>query len=68
MLIRVEIPIDAPGIDQLLRQTFPTDAEADLVQKLRQDGLLVLGMVATDDKGKIIGNIGFTLVDVNGWG
>uniref|UniRef100_A0A3B0M1C9 N-acetyltransferase domain-containing protein n=1 Tax=Arsenophonus endosymbiont of Trialeurodes vaporariorum TaxID=235567 RepID=A0A3B0M1C9_9GAMM len=66
MLIRVEIPIDAPGIDQLLRQTFPTDAEADLVQKLRQDGLLVLGMVATDDKGKIIGYIGFTLVDVNG--
>ncbi|WGO83829.1 GNAT family N-acetyltransferase [Arsenophonus apicola] len=66
MLIRVEIPVDAPGIDQLLRQTFPTGAEADLVQKLRQDGLFVLEMVATDDKGQIIGYIGFTLVDVNG--
>ncbi|HGJ5854830.1 N-acetyltransferase [Arsenophonus nasoniae] len=66
MLIRVEIPVDAPGIDQLLRQSFPTGAEADLVQKLRQDGLFVLEMVATDDKGQIIGYIGFTLVDVNG--
>lgn len=66
MLIRGEIPVDAPGIDQLLRQTFPTGAEADLVQKLRQDGLFVLEMVATDDKGQIIGYIGFTLVDVNG--
>lgn len=28
MLIRVEIPIDAPGIDALLRRSFESDAEA----------------------------------------
>ncbi|MBX8463434.1 GNAT family N-acetyltransferase, partial [Enterobacter sp. RIT637] len=31
MLIRVEIGIDAPGIDSLLRRSFPEDAEARLV-------------------------------------
>ena len=32
MLIRVEIGIDAPGIDSLLRRTFNGDGEADLVR------------------------------------
>ncbi|MDN0006697.1 N-acetyltransferase [Providencia stuartii] len=65
MLIRVEIPVDAMGIDKLLRDTFPTEAEADLVQKLREDGLLTLGVVATNDNGEVIGYVGFTPVDVN---
>ncbi len=43
MLIRVEIPVDAMGIDKLLRETFPTEAEANLVQHLREDGLLTRG-------------------------
>lgn len=29
MLIRVEIPIDAPGIDALLRRSFESDAESE---------------------------------------
>ncbi|EKT61516.1 GNAT family N-acetyltransferase [Providencia sneebia] len=66
MLIRVEIPVDAMGIDRLLRGTFPTEAEANLVQKLREDGLLTLGIVATNDDGEVIGYVGFTPVDVNG--
>ncbi|MDR0217619.1 MAG: N-acetyltransferase [Enterobacteriaceae bacterium] len=66
MLIRVEIPVDAMGIDRLLRESFATSAEAELVQKLREDGLLTLGIVATDDEGHVIGYIGFTPVDVNG--
>ncbi len=66
MLIRVEIPVDAMGIDKLLRNTFPTEAEADLVQHLREDGLLTLGVVATNDDGEVIGYVGFTPVDVNG--
>ena len=37
MLIRVEIGIDAPGIDALLRRTFGRDAEAQLVHDLRED-------------------------------
>ena len=66
MLIRVEIPVDAMGIDRLLRETFPTEGEADLVQHLREDGLLTLGVVATNDDGEVIGYVGFTPVDVNG--
>lgn len=50
MLIRVEIGIDAPGIDALLRRTFGRDAEAQLVHDLREDGLITLGVVATDDE------------------
>ncbi|VEA61877.1 Predicted acetyltransferase [Serratia plymuthica] len=44
MLIRVEIPVDAAGIDALLRRAFGRDDEADLVQQLREDGLLTLAL------------------------
>ncbi|MDU3078078.1 MAG: GNAT family N-acetyltransferase, partial [Mixta calida] len=50
MLIRTEIGVDAAGIDSLLRRCFPGGAEADLVQRLREDGQLTLGVVATDDE------------------
>ncbi len=66
MLIRVEIPVDIPAIDDLLRQSFPTGAEADLVGHLREEGLLTLGMVAINDEGRIVGYIGFTPVDIEG--
>lgn len=65
MLIRVEIPVDAAGIDTLLRDAFGRPNEADLVHKLREDGLLTLGIVATDDEGHVVGYAGFTPVDVN---
>ncbi len=35
MLIRVEIPIDATGIDALLRRSLESDSEAKLVHDLR---------------------------------
>lgn len=66
MLIRVEIPIDAPGIDALLRRVFNRAAEADLVHDLREDGLLTLGVVATDDEGQIIGYVAFSPVTIDG--
>lgn len=66
MLIRVEIPIDAPGIDALLRRSFESDAEAKLVHDLREDGFLTLGLVATDDEGQVIGYVAFSPVDVQG--
>ncbi|CNJ11096.1 GNAT family N-acetyltransferase [Yersinia aldovae] len=66
MLIRVEIPVDAPGIDALLRQAFKRDDEAELVQQLREDGLLTLGIVATDDEGGVVGYAAFSPVDVGG--
>ena len=52
MLIRTEIGVDAAGIDSLLKRSFATAAEAELVQQLREDGLLTLGVVATDDEGR----------------
>ncbi|EOZ5676493.1 GNAT family N-acetyltransferase [Morganella morganii] len=66
MLIRTEIPVDAAGIDTLLRSAFGRDNEADLLHSLREDGLLTLGVVATDDEGLVVGYAGFTPVDVEG--
>ncbi|MCG9817110.1 GNAT family N-acetyltransferase [Yersinia enterocolitica] len=66
MLIRVEIPVDAPGIDALLRKAFKGDDEAELVQQLREDGLLTLGIVATDHVGGVVGYAAFSPVDVGG--
>lgn len=66
MLIRVEIPIDAPGIDALLRRSFGGEGEAELVRKLREDGLLTLGLVATDDEGQVVGYVAFSPVTVEG--
>lgn len=66
MLIRVEIPVDAVGIDRLLRSVFQHDDEAELVHQLRRDGLLTLGVVATDDEGGIVGYVAFSPVDIDG--
>ncbi|EIX1534043.1 N-acetyltransferase [Cronobacter sakazakii] len=66
MLIRVEIPIDAPGIDALLRRAFGRADEAELVHALREDGLLTLGLVATDDEGQVVGYVAFSPVTVAG--
>lgn len=66
MLIRVEIPVDASGIDALLRRAFGRDDEAELVHQLREDGLLTLGIVATDDEGGVVGYAAFSPVDVAG--
>lgn len=66
MLIRVEIGIDAPGIDALLRRAFNGDGEASLVRDLREDGLITLGLVATDDEGHVVGYVAFSPVSVEG--
>jgi len=62
MLIRTEIGVDAASIDSLLRRCFPTSAEAELVRQLREDGLLTLGVVATDDEGQVLGYAAFSPV------
>ena len=66
MLIRVEFGIDAPGIDALLRRSFDGGAEADLVHSLREDGLITLGLVATDDEGQVVGYVAFSPVSIDG--
>jgi putative acetyltransferase len=66
MLIRTEIGVDAAGIDSLLRRCFTTTAEAELVQRLREDGQLTLGVVATDDEGQVLGYAAFSPVTLQG--
>ncbi|WP_437613411.1 GNAT family N-acetyltransferase [Erwinia sp. V71] len=66
MLIRTEIGVDAAGIDSLLRRSFATEAEAELVHQLREDGLLTLGVVATDDEGQVLGYAAFSPVTLQG--
>lgn len=66
MLIRTEIGVDAASINSLLTRCFATTAEAELVQQLREDGLLTLGMVATDDEGQVLGYAAFSPVSVRG--
>ncbi|HAI04613.1 MAG TPA: GNAT family N-acetyltransferase, partial [Pantoea sp.] len=66
MLIRTEIGVDAAGIDSLLRRCFSTSAEAELTQALREDGLLTLGVVATDEEGQVLGYAAFSPVSVQG--
>ncbi len=66
MLIRTEIGVDAAGIDTLLRRSFATAAEAELVHQLREDGLLTLGVVATDDEGQVLGYAAFSPVTLQG--
>lgn len=38
MLIRTEAPADILVVDQLLKNVFATEAEADLVMALRENG------------------------------
>lgn len=62
----MEIPVDAPGIDSLLKRAFNRESEAALVRALREDGLLTLGVVATDDEGGVIGYAAYCPVWIDG--
>ena len=66
MLIRTEAPADILTIDRLLKAVFPTDAEANLVMKLRENSKLTLSLVACTEEGEVIGHVLFTPVLVNG--
>lgn len=62
----MEIPVDAPGIDSLLKRAFNRESEAALVRALREDGLLTLGVVATDDEGGVIGYASYCPIWIDG--
>ena len=57
--IRVERPVDVPGIRKLLEIAFGGDAEADLVENLRADRDLAWAQVAVDPNGAILGYVAF---------
>jgi putative acetyltransferase len=62
MLIRTEAPADILPVDRLLKAVFPTDAEANLVMQLRENGRLTLSLVACSDEGEVIGYVLFSPV------
>ncbi|PWI35258.1 GNAT family N-acetyltransferase [Vibrio albus] len=66
MLIRTEAPADILPVDRLLKSTFPTDAEANLVMRLRENGRLTLSLVACSDEGEVIGYVLFSPVLIDG--
>ena len=56
MIIRDEAPADRSDIAWLLRDAFGRDDEAELVARLRDDGAVILALVAEAD-GEIAGHI-----------
>lgn len=66
MLIRTEAPADILPIDRLLRSAFETEAEADLVMRLRENSGFTLSLVACTDEGEVVGYLLFTPVSLNG--
>jgi putative acetyltransferase len=61
--IRAELPSDADGIRVLNRQAFKGDAEAKLVDLLRERGRNIVSLVAVED-GQVVGQVLFTEVSV----
>ncbi len=66
MLIRTEAPADILPIDKLLRDVFPTSAEAELVMSLRENSRFTLSLVACNDDGEVVGYVLFTPVTLAG--
>ncbi|CCN83221.1 putative Acyl-CoA N-acyltransferase [Vibrio nigripulchritudo SFn27] len=65
MLIRTEAPADILPIQQLIRQAFPTHAEAELVSRLMENGQRTLSLVACSDEGEVVGYILFSPVTLD---
>jgi putative acetyltransferase len=64
-MVRLEESRDAPGIFRLHRLSFPTDAEARLVESLRSTNQLILSLAAELD-GLVVGHVAFSRVLVGG--
>jgi putative acetyltransferase len=61
MIIRPEKHDDGTAIGEVVAAAFGRQSEAELVDRLRDNGDLVLSLVAEDD-GAIIGHVAFTRV------
>lgn len=64
MRIRLEKKDDIPAIHKLHSETFPTIAEADLVDRLREVAHPYLSLVA-ENGGEVIGHLFFSPVKLN---
>ncbi len=63
--IRPERPADRAAIHGVNAAAFPTRAEADLVDRLRKDGDLVLSLVGEVDR-TIVGHVAFSRLTIEG--
>jgi putative acetyltransferase len=61
--VRVERKSDYAAIREVLVAAFETPAEADLVEALRENGNLLISLVAERD-GEIVGHIAFSPITV----
>ena len=59
IVVRPERPEDAEAIRQVVDAAFQQSAESILVDRLREDGDLVLSLVAEED-GAIVGHVAFS--------
>lgn len=59
MLIREEILSDCEAIGELNRTAFEGDAEAELIERLRDDGAVIASLVAVEND-KMVGHILFS--------
>ena len=66
MILRSEESADISKIRRVNKEAFETKTEADLVDALREDGAVVISLVAIDE-GEIIGHILFTNVSLEGF-
>lgn len=65
ILIRTELPTDPEAIWNVNRLAFDGDAEANLVDALREGSFVELSLVAEID-GKVVGHILFSRVKISG--
>lgn len=63
MIIRGETAGDVAAIRQVICSAFGCDDEADLVDRLRADGDLILSLVAEQD-GRILGHVAFSRLSI----
>jgi len=61
-IIRPERPGDEAAIRAVLIDAFPTDAEARLVDRLREAGNLSISLVAEGDDDEVLGHVAFSPV------
>jgi putative acetyltransferase len=65
LAIRDEAPADVAAIQAVERRAFDRAGEADLVDRLRADGALVVSLVAELD-GCVVGHVAFSPVTIAG--
>jgi putative acetyltransferase len=63
-LIRLELPGDAPGVRAVLTAAFGGCVEADIVERLRADGDLVLALAAQETTG-VVGYVAFPRLTID---